>query len=64
MCATDGAADEAANVFAATNMQIMPEDVIYVPLVGAAEARKFFEFVQTVTRVVYDVSVTSAVNID
>ncbi|MCG2664791.1 polysaccharide biosynthesis/export family protein [Brevundimonas sp.] len=56
--------NEAANVFAATNMQIMPEDVIYVPLAGAAEARKFFEFVQTVTRVVYDVSVTSAVNID
>lgn len=56
--------NEAANVFAATNMQIMPEDVIYVPLAGTAEARKFFEFVQTVTRVVYDVSVTSAVNID
>ena len=56
--------NEAANVFAATNMQIMPEDVIYVPLAGAAEARKFFEFVQTVTRVVYDVSVTSAINVD
>jgi len=56
--------NEAANVFAATNMQIMPEDVIYVPLAGAAEARKFFEFVQSVTRVVYDVSVTSAINVD
>lgn len=56
--------NEAANVFAATNMQIMPEDVIYVPLAGAAEARKFFEFVQTVTRVIYDVSVTSAINVD
>ena len=45
-------------------MEIMPEDVIYVPLAGAAEARKFFEFVQSVTRVVYDVSVTSAINVD
>jgi len=53
--------NNAANVFAATNMQIMPEDVIYVPLAGAAEARKFFEFVQSVTRVIYDVSVTSTV---
>lgn len=54
--------NEAANVFAATNMQIMPEDVIYVPLAGAAEARKFFEVVQSLTRVVYDVSVTSSLN--
>ncbi|MCK6105775.1 MULTISPECIES: polysaccharide biosynthesis/export family protein [unclassified Brevundimonas] len=54
--------NDAANVFAATNMQVMPEDVIYVPLAGAAEARKFFEFVQSVTRVVYDVSVTSTLN--
>jgi len=51
--------NDAANVFAATNMEIMPEDVIYVPLAGAAEMRKFFEVVQSMTRVVYDVSVTS-----
>lgn len=56
--------NDAASVFAATNMQIMPEDVIYVPLAGAAEVRKFFEFVQTVTRVIYDVSVTSTLNLD
>ena len=53
---------DAANVFAATNMQVMPEDVIYVPLAGAAEMRKFFEVVQSLTRVVYDVSVTSTLN--
>ncbi|WP_295225386.1 polysaccharide biosynthesis/export family protein [uncultured Brevundimonas sp.] len=52
----------AANVFAATNMEVMPEDVIYVPLAGAAEMRKFFEVVQSLTRVVYDVSVTSTLN--
>ncbi|NBB63397.1 polysaccharide export protein [Pseudomonas sp. ODNR1LW] len=56
--------NEAANVFAATNMQVMPEDVIYVPLAGAAEARKFFEVVQSLTRVVYDVSVTSTLSTD
>jgi len=53
---------DAANVFAATNMQVMPEDVIYVPLAGAAEMRKFLEVVQSLTRVVYDVSVTSTLN--
>jgi len=53
---------DAANVFAATNMQVMPEDVIYVPLASAAEMRKFFEVVQSLTRVVYDVSVTSTLN--
>ena len=56
--------NDAASVFAATKMEVMPEDVIYVPLAGAAEARKFFEFVQSVTRVVYDVSVTSALNVN
>lgn len=53
---------DAANVFAATNMEVMPEDVIYVPLAGAAEMRKFFEVVQSLTRVIYDVSVTSTLN--
>lgn len=56
--------NDAASVFAATNMQVMPEDVIYVPLAGAAEVSKFFEFVQKVTRVIYDVSVTSTINVD
>ncbi|TFW14594.1 polysaccharide export protein [Brevundimonas intermedia] len=54
--------NDAANVFAATNMQVMPEDVIYVPMAGAAEVRKFFEVVQSFTRVIYDVSVTSTLN--
>ena len=56
--------NDAASVFAATNMEVMPEDVIYVPLAGAAEMRKFFEVVQSLTRVVYDVSVTSTLNND
>lgn len=56
--------NEGSGFFIASNFQIEPDDIIYAPRAGAAEARKFFEFVQSVTRVVYDVSVTSAINID
>ena len=55
---------EASGFFIASNFEIQADDVVYAPRAGAAEARKFFEFVQTITRVVYDVSVTSALNID
>ncbi|HUH24496.1 MAG TPA: polysaccharide export protein, partial [Brevundimonas sp.] len=56
--------NEGSGFFIASNFQIEPDDIIYAPRAGAAEARKFFEFVQSVTRVIYDVSVTSAINID
>ena len=56
--------NEGSGFFIASNFQIEPDDVIYAPRAGAAEARKFFEFVQSVTRVIYDVSVTSAINVD
>ncbi len=56
--------NEGSGFFIASNFQIAPEDIIYAPRAGAAEMRKFFEFVQSVTRVVYDVSVTSAINVD
>lgn len=56
--------NEGSGFFIASNFQIEPDDIIYAPRSGAAEARKFFEFVQSVTRVVYDVSVTSAINLD
>ena len=56
--------NEGSGFFIASNVQIEPDDIIYAPRSGAAEARKFFEFVQSVTRVVYDVSVTSAINVD
>jgi polysaccharide export outer membrane protein len=46
--------------FTANNFLIQAEDVIYVPRADSAELRKFFEFVQSITRIVYDVSVTSA----
>ena len=56
--------NEGSGFFIASNFQIEPDDIIYAPRSGAAEARKFFEFVQSATRVVYDVSVTSSVNLD
>ena len=56
--------NEGSGFFIASNFQIEPDDIIYAPRAGAAEARKFFEFVQSVTRVIYDVSVTSAINVD
>lgn len=53
-----------AGMFTAGRFLIQPDDVIFAPRSGAAEARQFFEFVQSLTRVVYDVSVTSALNFD
>jgi len=55
---------EGQGFFIASNFQIEADDVIYAPRSGAAEMRKFFEFVQSITRVIYDVSVTSAVTVD
>lgn len=54
--------NEGEGFFIASNFQIEPDDIIYAPRAGAAEMRKFFEFVQSMTRVVYDVSVTSTLN--
>ncbi len=55
---------EGQGFFVANNFMIQPDDVVYAPRSDSAEARKFFEFVQSITRVIYDVSVTSALNVD
>lgn len=55
---------EGSGFFIASNFEIQPEDVVYVSRAGAAEARTFFEFVQSFTRVIYDISVTSALNVN
>lgn len=47
--------------FVANTFRMQPDDVIYTPRSTAAELRKFFEFVQTVTRVVYDIQATGGV---
>ena len=51
--------EEASGFFTANSFVIQPDDTIYVPRATAAEVRKFFEFVQQITRVVYDISVTN-----
>lgn len=51
-------------VFTAGNFPVQPDDVLYAPRSGAAEARKFFDFIQSITRVIYDVSVTSALSVN
>lgn len=44
--------------FIANTFLIQSGDVIYNPRASSAEVRKFFEFVQAMTRVIYDVTVT------
>lgn len=51
--------NEGQGFFIASNFQIEPDDIIYAPRSGAAEMRKFFEVVQSMSRIVYDLSVTS-----
>jgi polysaccharide export outer membrane protein len=53
---------EGEGFFIASNFQMQPDDLLYTPRAGAAEMRKFFEVVQSITRVVYDVSVTSTLS--
>lgn len=50
--------------FVANTFEIRPDDVIYVPRSGVTEMRKFFEFVRSITGIVYDVSVTSTLTRD
>lgn len=49
---------EPAGFFTANTFVVQPGDVIYNPRAQSAEVRKFFEFVQAMTRVVYDITVT------
>ncbi|WP_339913558.1 polysaccharide biosynthesis/export family protein [uncultured Brevundimonas sp.] len=53
-----------AGFFTANNFPVQADDILYVPRAGAAEARKFFDFIQSITRVIYDVSVTSALTVN
>lgn len=53
---------EGEGFFTAENFEVRSGDMLYVPRSGSAELGKFFTLVQTVSRVVYDVSVTSSLN--
>ncbi|MFN3353626.1 MAG: polysaccharide biosynthesis/export family protein [Brevundimonas sp.] len=55
---------EPAGFFTATAFEVRPDDVIYAPSASTAELRKFFEFVQSITRVVYDIQVAGTLNND
>ena len=54
--------EEGEGLFTAGSFLIQPEDIIYAPRALSAEISKFFGLVQQVTRVVYDLSVTSTLN--
>ncbi len=54
--------EEGSGFFTAGVFEIRPDDTIYAPRAAAAEMRKFFEFVQQISRVVYDISVTNTLN--
>lgn len=54
--------EDPAGFFTASNFEVQPDDIVYVPRSTSAEISKFFTLVQTFTRVVYDVSVTSTLN--
>lgn len=56
--------EEGEGLFTAGNFLIQPEDIIYAPRALSAEISKFFGLVQQVTRVVYDLSVTSSLSND
>ena len=45
--------------FIANGFEIRPDDVIFVPRSSVTEMKTFFEFVRSITGIIYDVSVTS-----
>ena len=55
---------EPAGFFVANNFVVQPDDVLFVPPSNVAEMRKFFEFVRSITGIVYDISVTSTLTRD
>ncbi|WP_349312139.1 polysaccharide biosynthesis/export family protein [Brevundimonas subvibrioides] len=56
--------EEGEGLFTAGTFLIQPEDIIYAPRALSAEVSKFFGLIQQVTRVVYDLSVTSTLTIN
>ena len=47
--------------FVAQRFEVQPDDIIYVPHADLAEARKFFEVVNEVSSVGYDIAITNTV---
>lgn len=53
--------EDPTGFFVADNFVIQPEDIVYAPLAGAAEMRRFFDFVRSITSIAYDVRVAGSV---
>ncbi len=54
--------EDPAGFFTANNFIVQPDDIVFVPRSSSAEVSKFFTLVQSFTRVIYDVSVTSTLS--
>jgi len=52
---------DSAGFFVAQRFEVQPDDIIYVPHADLAEARKFFEVVNEVSSVGYDIAVTNTI---
>jgi polysaccharide export outer membrane protein len=52
---------EPAGFFVAQKFEVQADDLIYVPRADFAETRKFFELVNSLTQIGYDVAVARAV---
>ena len=50
-----------AGFFVAQKFEVQSDDIIYVPHADLAEARKFFEVVNEVSSVGYDIAVTNTI---
>ncbi len=50
--------------FIANGFEIRPDDVIFVPRSSVTEMKTFFEFVRSITGIIYDVSVTSTLTVN
>ena len=49
------------SLFVANNFDIRPDDILYVPRSDITEAKKFFDLINSVTQIGYNVRVTSTV---
>jgi polysaccharide export outer membrane protein len=52
---------EPSGLFIANTFQVQADDLIYAPRADSAELKKFFELVSSISRVAYDVTVTSVI---
>ncbi|RZI59782.1 MAG: polysaccharide export protein [Zymomonas sp.] len=54
--------EQAEGFFIASNFEIQPDDILYVPRSGSAELGKFFTLVRSLSGVVSDISIANTLN--